>query len=405
MISYQAAQAIIWKEVTSRTVEVETVPLVRAIGRVLAADIKAPLAIQPFDNSAMDGFAVNLADFQELPVVLSMAQTIAAGDVPDQTPYKKGTCCAVMTGAMLPPWADAVVPVEQVVRNGTAISFSQTPRQGDHIRRMGQDFNKDEAVLVRGTPLTTAHIMPLAVLGLNTVTVYKRPNACFIATGRELVPMGTKHLPPAKIFNSNLPYAEAILPLMGVDCLSAEVVADDADAFLAVVSQAVAEGCDMIISSGAVSAGSFDFIRTSLEQMGATILFHKAAIKPGKPILFAKFPNGVFYFGLPGNPAATAAGLRFFVQPFLDAYYGVKTEQPQQALLQTPLNKQNDLGLFLKARLETDETGMRRVWILEGQESFMTNPFLQMNAWAVIPEQAGQLEKEAKIEVYPLLRN
>lgn len=404
MIGYLEALSIIKNSKTISSGAVTILPLAEACGRVCGQDILAPLDVQPFDNSAMDGYAVSLADVMEVPVVLDVCETIAAGDISEE-PYRKGGCAAIMTGAMVPEWAEVIIPVEQAVRQPDGrVLFSNKPRPGDHIRRRGQDFQKGILAISKGARLTPGHIMALAALGYKSVPVLTKPKTCFIATGRELQEVGTAPLAKGKIYNANMPYAVSELSRMGADCAATYVVADNPEVFSQRILESFEAEYRLIISSGAVSAGQFDFVRHTLETMGAEILFHKVAIKPGKPILLARFPNGVFYFGLPGNPAATAAGLRFFVQPFLGSYFDVEEETPNYAILDKPFVKKNDLRLFLKARVESQPDGRCVVTLLEGQESFMISPFLHMNVWAVIPEMSGIYDAGTPIEIYPLQR-
>lgn len=400
MISYLEALEILKK--SAKPLSSCDVPIIGACGRVLAEDVRAGVDIQPFDNSAMDGFAVRMADFEGLPVTLDVAQTIAAGDASQKQLLQSKTCMAIMTGAMLPDWAEAVVPVEQAARNGNNVTFQQAPKVGDHIRRRGQDFKAGDVVVRKGTKLTPEHVMALAAVGCGKVLVNEKPKVCFIATGRELQEAGSGALEAGKIYNSNLPYALCKLADMGLDCVSFHAIGDDPALYSRTVSSALDAGCEIIISSGAVSAGDFDFVKKALEDMGAKILFHKVAIKPGKPVLFAQFPNGTLYFGLPGNPTSAAVGLRFFVQPFLDACLGVVDEGKACAVLDASFRKKNDLRHFLKAHVSADVNGQQRVTLLDGQESFKVSPFLKMNAWAVIPEELKSLEAGSVIETYAL---
>ena len=158
----------------------------------------------------------------------------------------------------------------------------------------------------------------------------------------------------------------------------------------------------MIVSSGAVSAGEFDFVWAGLEKAGAEILFHKVKMKPGKPNLFARLPNGCLYFGLPGNPAATAVGLRFFVAAALRAMRGQQVEEPVRAIAATGFQKKSGLSMFLKAVQHIDDGSRLRVSFADGQQSFMVHPFLTADCWAVVPEEATEIKTGESVEIYPL---
>lgn len=402
MISYEDAKNIVIKAGQARGCKTETLAVQELVGRVCAKDIKAPINIQPFDNSAMDGFAVRLGDLEENGGALKKAGLIAAGDGVLEEAVEAGTCVEIMTGAPTPPGAEAVVPVELVEIDGDDVRFQARPKMGANIRRAGEDFQKGMEVLSAGQSIHPQHIMPLAALGIDKVEVFKKPRAVFLATGDELVDDLSQDLKPGQIYNSNRPYGVAALEVMGIECLIAPSVPDDPDQFETLLNDLVLQDIDFIISSGAVSAGKFDFVRQGLEQAGADILFHKVKIKPGKPNLFARLPNGTLYFGLPGNPVATTAGLRFFVQPCMRAMMGMTEEKPISAKAMTPFKKREGLRMFLKARAESWEDGLLTVDLLDGQESFRVSPFLNMNCWAVAKDEVREIKAGDLIDLYPL---
>ncbi len=405
MISCRDAMDIIRKTAEGRRPETILCPVTGIPGYVAAEDVAAPLSIQPFDNSAMDGFAVIRADLESAnensPAALQVAATVAAGDSADGITVARGSCARIMTGAPVPAGADAVVPVEMAeMQDGTAL-FKTCPRPFDHIRRAGEDFKKGDAVLVKGQMLGEAHILPLATLGIAEVSVYRKPRAAFLATGKELVDDLAKPLSGGEIYNSNGPYGKAVLERLGAEVVAAETVPDDAEAFADTLQKLAGENLDLIVSSGAVSAGAFDFVRRVLEKNGAEILYHKIAMKPGKPNLFARLPNGTLYFGLPGNPVATAVGLRFFVDAALRAMTGRAAEKPVPAVAETPFSKKPGLQMFLKADARIGEEGRLAVRFSAGQMSFMVHPFLTANCWAVAPEAASEIRAGETVEIYP----
>jgi molybdopterin molybdotransferase len=402
MISYDEAQKIIFEVGAAQKIKTETISLSECVGRVCTTDIQAPIDIQPFDNSAMDGFAIRLVDLNEDGGTLVKSGIIAAGDSVPKDSLQAEKCVEIMTGAPTPSGAEAVVPIELVTVQGDQVSFKSCPKMGNNIRLAGEDFKKGMAVLTAGEPIQVQHIMPLAALGIDKIEVYKKPRAVFLATGDELVEDLSQDLKSGQIYNSNRPYGLAALEVMGVECVAAPCAPDDLDHFESLLKELTTQDIDFIISSGGVSAGKFDFVRKGLEQAGAEILFHKVKIKPGKPNLFARLPNGTLYFGLPGNPVATAAGLRFFVQPCLRAMMGMVEEKPVQAKAMTPFKKRIGLRMFLKARAESWDDGLLTVDLLDGQASFMVSPFLNMNCWAVAPEGAEIIKAGDIIDLYPL---
>jgi molybdopterin molybdotransferase len=373
MILYEEAKQIVQNSGRRLGCKTEKVDLCKAVRRVCAENLRASLDIQPFDNSAMDGFAVRLSDLKDSGGVLRKSGIVAAGDPVPEKNIKPGTCVQIMTGAPLPPGAEAVVPVENVKIDGENILFAARPVPGANIRKAGEDFKKGADVLKAGQIIHPQHVMPLAALGIGAIEVIKKPRAAFVSTGRELVDDLSQDLKPGQIYNSNGPYALALLGSMGVDCVSVQTVADDPAQFELVLKNLKTQDVDIIISSGAVSAGAFDFVRAALEKMGAEILFHKVKIKPGKPNLFAQLPNGALYFGLPGNPVATAAGLRFFVQPCLRVMMGMEEEKPVRGIAAGNFKKRPGLKMFFKGtcgkpgRRNARCSSARRAGVLYGQ--------------------------------------
>ncbi|TNE32293.1 MAG: molybdopterin molybdenumtransferase MoeA [Alphaproteobacteria bacterium] len=406
MISYQEAYDIVIKAAQARVMRQEMVDLSAITGYIAAEDMSAPLAIQPFDNSAMDGFAVMRADLEGAnennAALLRVAGMVAAGDNAAAVQIARGTCARIMTGAPVPEGADAVVPVELTEMRDDAVVFKACPHLHDNIRMAGEDFQVGDNVLTKGQKLSAAHILPLASLGIGQVKVFSRARAAFLATGKELVDDLTQPLPEGQIYNTNGPYGVAVLKTLGADCVVSSTIPDEEEAFIKTLEALMAQDLDLVISSGAVSAGEFDFVKAGLEKIGAEILFHKVRMKPGKPNLFARLPNGSLYFGLPGNPAATAVGLRFFVAPALRAMTGQAREISSFAIAETPFKKKPGLSMFLKAVQYIDDEGRLRVSFADGQQSFMVHPFLTANAWAVVPEEATEIRAEERAEIYPL---
>ena len=404
MIKYSEAVDILRREAAHLKAATETVTLSEINGRIAAANITSPLSIPSFDNSSMDGFAVRAADFKADGTTLRLKGSLIAGDGVGDIEVSTGTCCEIMTGAPVPKGADSIVPVELITRTGEMINFTSVPKREEFIRRIGSDFMRGAPVVAQGDLLGVQHILPLAALGVGKIEVYAKPKIAFIPTGREIVDSLDQNLAEGQIYNSSLPYTQAFLARAGAEVLLQPTIADDPAAFQQAVKKLMQDKVTLILSSGAVSAGSHDFIRSGLEALGATILFHKVAIKPAKPVLFAVLPNGTLYLGLPGNPVSTAVGLRFFVCPLLAALMQQKPERPFFTRVTTPLARKPALWLFLKAKIDVSTTGVLEAQLLDGQESYKTSPFLGMNGWAVIPEDKTAVEAGEIIEVFPLDR-
>jgi molybdopterin molybdotransferase len=383
------------------------VALEDAPGRVLAAPLQARERLPGFDNSAMDGFALaaggtTIAARSEFDV----GGESAAGDGASRA--ASGSAWEIMTGAPLPAGLDSVIPVEQVevlVRDDAGrarrLRLQADVRPGQHVRLAGEDIDAGAPLFDAGTPIEAQHLMMLAALGIGRVPVVRRPRVAIICTGRELIDDPQVPLAAGQIRNSNGPFLAARIKAAGAEpCLRA-TVGDAVEPFLATLADARARGADVIISTGAVSMGRYDFVPQALQRLGARTVFHKLAIRPGKPLLFAVLPDGALFFGLPGNPASSAVGLRFFVEAALRRMLGMGLERPLRIALAAPVQKKAGLCFFTKAALAFDGAGRARVEVLAGQESFRMLPLARANCWAVLPAPASDLDAGTLVDVYP----
>ena len=408
LISYAEALDIIREQVPQIGLKTDKLNLEDALGCVLAQDVKSPLANQPFDNSAMDGVALKKVDIENVtennPVSLDLIGEIAAGQSGRELKVGTGQCAEIMTGAPIPDGADTVIPVERLKKNGNNIYITLPAEKGANIRRAGEDVSNGEKIISIGTRIEAKHILPLSTVGVSTLNVYKKPLVALISTGSEIVSDLTATLQPGQIYNSNQPYLKAALPCFGADTIELGTVMDRREDYVSRIEDALDAGVDLILSTGAVSAGEYDFVPQVLADMGADIFFHKAAIRPGKPIIFAKLKkNGPFFLGLPGNPVSAAAGLRFFGNPILRQFQGLPPKSPRYAKLINSYSKRKaDFTFFLKAHCSISDEGEYKVEILPGQESFKVKPFVNMTAWAYGESGVEHLENGTIIPTYPL---
>ena len=388
MISYTEALQILLAN--SAPLGSERVAAAESSGRVLAVAVTSPQSLPPFDNSAMDGFALCCAG-AELPAGTELAVHgwQAAGDAAARATSDQGAW-EIMTGARVPEGLDSMVPVEQVEileqvdGRPHRIRLRTSVQTGQHLRLCGQDVRAGEQVLPAGATLGSHEQMLLFAIGVSEVEARIRPRVAVIATGKELVSEATQALASGQIRDSNRPYLVGRLQAAGAQVVWDGVVGDEPAAFDAAVDAALAAGAQLVVSTGAVSMGRYDFIPDALRARGAQILFHKVAIRPGKPLLFAQLPQGTLYFGLPGNPVSAAVGQRFFVEPVLRRLLGLAPEARLQLPLQADVRVPPGLRFHTRARVELDARGQLSVRVLTGQESFRLMSTLRANAWAVL---------------------
>lgn len=302
---------------------VQEVPLARARGMVLAGDLVAAIPLPSFDNSAMDGYAVRAADVatasQDAPVELPVAADIPAGrtDVPDLAP---GTAHRIMTGAPMPPGADAVVQVELTDGGVDRVRIRSGPRPGTHVRTVGEDVAGGSVVLPAGTVLGAPQIGLAAAVGSATVAVRRPPHVLVLSTGSELVAPGSA-LRPGQIYESNGPMLTAAVQDAGAHAELLRFVPDDVEQFTVVLEERIAEGVDLVLTSGGVSAGAYEVVKDALRGRG--IEFVRVAIQPGAPQGAGRLDgSGVGVVTLPGNPVSSLVSFEVFVRPALRAALG-----------------------------------------------------------------------------------
>ncbi len=406
MIEFQQALDLISKH--SQQVETIHRSLDQASGNILAAQVLSPMNIPSFDNSAMDGYAVNAEDLtnatKDNPIQLKVVGLTAAGDQISKSDARRGTAWKIMTGAAIPIGYDSVIPVEntqQDPQDETLLFCYSSPNKGDHCRKKGEDFVEGQEVLEANHLINANRIMALASLGIANVAIKRPIKISVFSTGKELVDDPNVPLKPGQIRNSNMPYILDYLKSFPVEAINAGTNYDDAEDFEIALQKQLDAGQDIIISTGAVSMGDFDFIPKTIQKLGGEIIFHKVKIRPGKPILFAKFANGSYYFGLPGNPISATLGLRFFVTHLLLKMWGLADEKPVKALVKNSYKKKKGFSLLLKAHSFIDPQARLTASILKGQESFKIHPMLDANGWLRLEESLEDLKEDQRLDFYP----
>ncbi|MFM4775400.1 molybdopterin molybdotransferase MoeA [Aeromonas veronii] len=374
----------------------EQQPLPEVLGRVLASDIASPLAVPPFDNSAMDGYAVRLADLAS-GTPLIMAGKAFAGQ-PYQGEWPAGHCVRIMTGAPVPPGTDAVVMQEETQADGDRITFLAQPEPGQNIRRAGSDIGKGACVLPAGTRLTPREMPLLASLGVATVPVRRPLKVAIFSTGDELKPVGTP-LAHGDIYDSNRYGVRAMLARMGCDCLDLGIIPDDPAQLRAAFIRADEES-DVLITTGGVSVGEADFTKQLLDEIGE-IGFWKLAIKPGKPFAFGRLPRA-WFFGLPGNPVSAMVTFDQLVQPALAKLAGQHFEHPLQlqAIAAEPLKKSPGRLDFQRGILSQGPNGLE-VRSTGSQDSAVFSSLSRANCYIVLERERGRVAAGETVTVEP----
>lgn len=322
----------------------EHLPLLEARGRILAESICADRDFPPFPRATRDGYAVRAADVARVPVRLALAGEIKAGSAAER-PLEPGECYEIMTGAPLPPGADAVVMVEYTARDGDGIVIQRTVAEGENFVPRGAEGRAGDELLRRGTRLDHVSIALAASVGQAQVSVFARPQVAILATGDELVDV-TAVPSPVQIRNSNSYSLAAQVAAAGATPVILPVAADN----IASLERLIVRGLksDLLLLAGGVSMGKYDLVEQVLASLDAEFFFTGALIQPGKPVVFGRVPSaGRLFYGLPGNPVSTMVTFDLFVRPVLDSLSGA-SPRPLQ---------------FLRARLKSDfrtKTGLTR---------------------------------------------
>ncbi|AXS80008.1 gephyrin-like molybdotransferase Glp [Dechloromonas sp. HYN0024] len=307
--------------------EIRSLPITAAAGRILAVSQQSTVAVPPLDNSAMDGYAVRVADITTAGVCLPVSQRIPAGTV--GTTLQPGTAARIFTGAPIPAGANAVVMQERCEHGEGGVVINHVPRDGENIRRAGEDISVGAEILKAGIKLRPQEIALAAAAGLPELPVYRRIRVGVFFTGDELVQPG-EPLPPGAIYNSNRYALRALLEGMGCEVRDLGAVADTLEATRDALRRAAADN-DLVLTSGGVSVGEEDHVKPAVEAEGSLNMW-KIAIKPGKPLAFGEIrkPEGKAWFiGLPGNPVAAFVTFLIMVRPFILRLQGAASVTPR----------------------------------------------------------------------------
>lgn len=397
MVSVQEALDVVLKN--CRPLGLEKKNILETAGRVVGEDIYAPRNIPSAANSASDGYAVRSVDIQSVhplkPMELTVIETIAAGAAPCKT-VEAGQAARIMTGAVLPKGADAVLRREDTEEKGKTVVIKTAASVGMDVRFPGEDVKAGERVITTGSVLRPGHIGMLAALGRAFVFVYQRPRVAILSTGDELVDIETAP-EPFKIVNSNsYALAAQVLACGGIPLLLG--IVRDAKEELAEALRS-ASRADVILSSGGVSMGDYDFVKEVMSDAGNAIHFWQVAMRPGKPLAFGSI-NGTPHFGLPGNPVSVMVSFEQFVRPYLLKMQGRARihRQTLKAVSAQDIKKGAGVKNFLRAVVEKDKD--RYQARLTGEQgSGILKSMVEANAFIVLDENVTSVKKGEDVTV------
>jgi len=378
-----------------RPLEEERVPILEALGCVLASDVYATGDIPPHSNTAMDGYAVLAADTAgagpESPKTLTVIENLAAGYMAERT-VTRGTAIRIMTGAPMPDGADAVIRFEDTEQTGDQVKLFAEMAVGKNVRFAGEDVKAGTQVLAAGMRLRPQEIGMLAALGHAEVQVIRRPRVAILATGDELVDIEAP-LTPGKIRNANgYSNAAQVIKCGGVP-LMLGIAQDKVEDLTERIRSGIVQGADLLLTSGGVSVGDFDVVKQVLMAEGA-MTFWRVRMKPGKPLAFGRLTADVDgklrtvpVLGMPGNPVSAMVSFELFVRPAILKMRGLKDldRQLYDAILDDPVAWKDDRRHFLRVRIE-ERGGVLHAALTGEQGSGILNSMVQANGFAIIPE-------------------
>lgn len=378
------------------------VSLAQASALVLASDVVSREFVPPFANTAMDGFAVRSSDTRGAPVSLAVVGTIAAGAAEFPT-IGTGEAARIMTGAPMPPGADAVVMVERTTidENTSSVEIEIEVGPGNHVREAGEDVRPGDTLFERGTMLRSGHLGVLASVGAATVMAHPRPRVGVVSTGDELVDDATSLL-PGQIRDSNRITLLGLIRDSGFEGVDLGIVPDSQDAITSAFA-AGAESCDAVISSGGVSMGAFDYVKVVLDRIG-DMRWMQIAMKPAKPFAFGLVGDTPF-FGLPGNPVSSMVSFELLARPALRKMAGhVELFRPRlEATTEIPLGHRPDSKThFLRMEGGPDDKGRWTVRSAGGQGSHQLTAMARATALAVVPDGVS-IPAGGTCEIIPLI--
>ena len=407
MISYQYSKKILKKAIIK--INDENIKSTNSLNRVVALNISCGINYPTGDNAAFDGYAINSQDTKNikknLPKKFKIIGLIAAGNKPFKKKIKRYDAVEIMTGGIIPKGFDTIIPIEQIIfypneNNKKYILINKKIKKHNHVRFAGSDFKKKEIVVKKNTIIQPNHILAFKTLGIKNIKVKKKVNILFFSTGNEI--SNSDNIPSWKVRNSNSHYIKNLNENFLFNFKDGGILKDKHEKiFQSKISKMLNSKTDIVITSGAVSAGKFDFVPNVIKNFSLSNYFKSVAIRPGKPVLFAKFKGKhKAFFGLPGNPMSSAACFRFFVYPYIVNLLNLDEEAPIKAILKNAFTKKKNFVRFAKSKLSATKNGRIEVEILKGQESFRIKSFVKSNIWALLPAGKSKFKKGEIIDCF-----
>ena len=400
MISYEQSKKILKK--AKIKIRDEIINSVNSLNRLVSSNVYSSINYPTSDNAAFDGYAINSKDTNLIKKnsqkQFKIIGSIAAGSKPLKKKIKKFDAVEIMTGGIIPKGFDTIIPIEQInlypnKTNKKYILIDKKIKKNNHIRFAGSDFKKDEVILKKNTIIQPNHILTFKTLGIKKIKVKKKINILFFSTGNEIT--NKDDIPNWKVRNSNSHYIKNLNENFLYNFENGGILKDDHQSiFKKEIKKMLNNKTDIIVTSGAVSAGKYDYIPSIVKTFKLSDYFKSVAIRPGKPVLFAKIKSKQkVIFGLPGNPMSSAACFRFFVIPYIANTLGLSIERPVRGILKNSFIKKKKFTRFAKSKLSTTKNGKIEIEILKGQESFRVKSFIKSNIWALLPSGKSKFKK------------
>ena len=388
---------------------IERIPLLDALGRVLATPVVSPITLPPWTNSAMDGYAVRAADIEGIapgkPVILPVVETIPAGRFASRG-LEAGEAFRIMTGAPLPDGADTVVRVEDTDAGVERVEIRDSRDARRNIRPRGEDLSAGDTVLAAGALIGAAQIGVLASVGASSIDVHRRPRVAIVGSGDELVDLDRfqEALAGRKIVSSNSYTLHALVRAAGGEPVNLGVAADSPEALRALLERTA--GCDLILTSAGVSVGELDYTRLALEQLGADMRFWKVRMRPGAPLGFGVL-RGIPWLGLPGNPVSAMVTFELFARPVIRRMLGHTRlfRRPVDVVLDEPVSIGARLMHFLRAIITPEPDGRMHARLTGPQGSGILTSMSQANALLIVPEDRRECLPGEVLRALPIVED